>query len=783
LIKLKYLYIENFMGVTEREFSIESEGLHLIVGENGKGKSSIFEALLWAIFGKVYRGNITNKELVNENSNNGMLVKLEFDYGESEFLIIRSVDHSEWKTGLTVFENNIDITRKTMTETQKFLNNIFGEFDTFISLILFPQRLRKSFLELTDTEQKKFFDKLLNLKIYNEYLQIAKKKYEEKKTKLSEVQNEYENIEANYDGQIQSIMSEIKRYQDILQTININELKNNENMLNVRIEEINNDKSKLIESLKNENKKLSDIQSELDSYKEKIQSKIRSINNKSYNLRKKIEMRSEYLKVEKDKEIMTIKNKKLDETQKMIDEMQEKINNEKSQYEMRLSTIKENLMSIQNEINILENDIRNYQNKLQENTSYTERERDSKIQSLQKRINELQQNLSVDGICPVCLRPIDEHSKTAIENEITKLQNEISTINEQYKNILLNIYDEIQQTIIDKQNKKNEKLQLLEEYKNEIQSVEEIIKKINNDDQVEKIKQKASEEFKEIVNPITEKYNRKLQILQRRLELVEKITKEKIDSIKQNDNIINEINNRMNDQVNVIKEIENTLNAKDTELQNVINMKDDINKKIMEYETYMNNISQLKKKIDVIYENKQKELKEKENEINIIKESLQYYQFWVDAFSPNGIKNFIIGKSIPYINERLSYYLSNLTDRFMVSVTNQVQIKSGETRDRLSSIITRTTSNTVTKFEKLSGGEKRLLDIAMMFSLYDLALNYQDIVANVLFLDEVFESLDEPNVEIVVKLLKEYSSEKSVYIITHNSFWKNQDVHSIIEIS
>lgn len=38
---------------------------------------------------------------------------------------------------------------------------------------------------------------------------------------------------------------------------------------------------------------------------------------------------------------------------------------------------------------------------------------------------------------------------------------------------------------------------------------------------------------------------------------------------------------------------------------------------------------------------------------------------------------------------------------------------------------------------------------------------------NLLILDEVFESLDKENIEIVIDLIKKTSENKSIYIITH----------------
>ena len=86
-----------------------------------------------------------------------------------------------------------------------------------------------------------------------------------------------------------------------------------------------------------------------------------------------------------------------------------------------------------------------------------------------------------------------------------------------------------------------------------------------------------------------------------------------------------------------------------------------------------------------------------------------------------------------------------------------------------------------TKFIKLSGGEKRLLDVAIMLAMYDLATTRVTSVENLLFMDESLDSLDTDNGISMIGLLKQLSEKKAIYLISHSEFWKSQDFDTVVE--
>ena len=92
MIILKQIRWKNFLstGNVFTEINLNSNGTTLIVGENGAGKSTILDALTYALFGKSFR-NINKPQLINTINRKDMVVELEFHAMSNEYLIRRGM--------------------------------------------------------------------------------------------------------------------------------------------------------------------------------------------------------------------------------------------------------------------------------------------------------------------------------------------------------------------------------------------------------------------------------------------------------------------------------------------------------------------------------------------------------------------------------------------------------------------------------------------------------------------------------------------------------------------
>jgi DNA repair exonuclease SbcCD ATPase subunit len=92
MITFKKLTWKNFLSTGNNETTIylDRDSSTLIVGANGAGKSTMLDALSYALFGKPHR-SINKPQLVNSINNKNCLVTVEFSVGKIEYKIIRGM--------------------------------------------------------------------------------------------------------------------------------------------------------------------------------------------------------------------------------------------------------------------------------------------------------------------------------------------------------------------------------------------------------------------------------------------------------------------------------------------------------------------------------------------------------------------------------------------------------------------------------------------------------------------------------------------------------------------
>ncbi|CAK7240530.1 MAG: hypothetical protein STHCBS139747_001972 [Sporothrix thermara] len=122
------LTITNFLGV-QNTISIDyrkdlQRGLTFLVGDNGSGKSTIIEAMVWCQFGRCIRGGLAVNDVVNDKSGKNCSVKLEFANG---YTIERFRKHKVYKNRVIVAfrgEPQHHLEHPDMRTTQAAINEL-----------------------------------------------------------------------------------------------------------------------------------------------------------------------------------------------------------------------------------------------------------------------------------------------------------------------------------------------------------------------------------------------------------------------------------------------------------------------------------------------------------------------------------------------------------------------------------------------------------------------------------------------------------------------------------
>lgn len=178
--------IANFFSIAE-EITIDlvNQGLVLISGENhdssaadsnGSGKSTIFEALLWCLWGKTVRGQ-TSDSVINSTTKRDCYVYLNMVDGDKQYSVRRFRNHQQFKNGLQLWSGDTDLSEGTSTLTQVKIDELLGiDFESFIRGPMLPQGSFKRFSQMTDSEQKIILENAVQLNILPAALEKVKER-------------------------------------------------------------------------------------------------------------------------------------------------------------------------------------------------------------------------------------------------------------------------------------------------------------------------------------------------------------------------------------------------------------------------------------------------------------------------------------------------------------------------------------------------------------------------------------------------------------------------------
>lgn len=143
-------------------------GLIYMSAPNGYGKSSIVEALTYALYGKSYRGGNQSDLKNTENKNADMVVTLDFDVdtgtGKQEYHIERRMKAKSLKTSFTIWIDGQEQLKRAGMTQQDFENRVLGP-----SLLLYQSTVAMNsqetipLLEMPADKMRKLIENTISL--------------------------------------------------------------------------------------------------------------------------------------------------------------------------------------------------------------------------------------------------------------------------------------------------------------------------------------------------------------------------------------------------------------------------------------------------------------------------------------------------------------------------------------------------------------------------------------------------------------------------------------------
>ena len=175
-------------GNTFTELDLSVPGTTLIVGENGAGKSTILDALTFALFGKPFR-NINKPQLINTITNREMLVELEFTIGKNAYTISRGMKPNIFE----VYCNDVLLNQDAeMRDYQELLERkiLKTNYKSFCQVVVLGSASFVPFMQLPAGQRRAIIEDLLDLQVFTVMNTLLKSQVQENLDKVAECTTE-----------------------------------------------------------------------------------------------------------------------------------------------------------------------------------------------------------------------------------------------------------------------------------------------------------------------------------------------------------------------------------------------------------------------------------------------------------------------------------------------------------------------------------------------------------------------------------------------------------------
>lgn len=223
MIVLKKVRWQNFLstGAYITEVSLDDSKTTLVCGDNAAGKSTIMDAVCYGLFGKPFR-KINRPQLINSITNKNMLVEVEFQTNNTEYLIRRGLKPAIFE----IYANgNLIDQSADKRDYQSILESTVLKINlkTFCQKVLIGSANFTPFMQLNAADRRKVIEDLLDLQVFSKMNIVLKQRVQVNKDAIQENQ---------------SNITLAKRTIDLYQTNNEQLRKNNEQTIESKQKQI-----------------------------------------------------------------------------------------------------------------------------------------------------------------------------------------------------------------------------------------------------------------------------------------------------------------------------------------------------------------------------------------------------------------------------------------------------------------------------------------------------------------------------------------------------------------
>ena len=189
--KIKY---KNFLSTGDywNEINFLEKNTNLIIGTNGSGKSTMLDALTFALFNKPFR-KINKSQLMNTVNERDCLVELEFSVNNRDYVVRRGM-----KPNIFDIEVNGNKMHRQADDrsNQKILeeNILKVNYKSFTQIVILGSSTFVPFMQLNGTNRREVIEDLLDIRIFSAMNNLIKDKIRVKKEKIRSLDLKKDNL-------------------------------------------------------------------------------------------------------------------------------------------------------------------------------------------------------------------------------------------------------------------------------------------------------------------------------------------------------------------------------------------------------------------------------------------------------------------------------------------------------------------------------------------------------------------------------------------------------------
>lgn len=198
MLRFKTIKYKNFLstGNAWNSYELDKHPHTLIVGQNGAGKTTVLDAICFALYGKPFRG-INKPNIVNSVNEKDLLVEIEFETQNNTYLVRRGIKPNIFQ----ITCNGTPIPEfPSITEMSDYLEKYILKcnYKSFTSVVILGASSYVPFMRLTPQARRDILEDVLDIEVFSMMHALLKGRLTETKDLLQQAQGHLAVIESQH---------------------------------------------------------------------------------------------------------------------------------------------------------------------------------------------------------------------------------------------------------------------------------------------------------------------------------------------------------------------------------------------------------------------------------------------------------------------------------------------------------------------------------------------------------------------------------------------------------